>query len=197
MKRITLIFAVAAACVAITLDSQAQRKKKTEPPVQGYTYPEAAFEGLKYRSIGPYRGGRVTAVEGIASKPYTFFMGSTGGGVWKTSDAGETWNNISDGFFEVGSIGSIEVANADINKIYVGTGSTCIRGNTSIGRGMYVSNDGGETWKLSGLEKAGQIGPILTHPENADVVFAAAMGNPFGLRMVVKTGRKYFFIVIL
>ncbi len=180
MKRITLMTVLLAAFTVVTMDMYGQRKKKTTATAQGYTYPEAAFEGLKYRSIGPYRGGRVTAVEGIASKPYTFFMGSTGGGVWKTSDAGETWDNISDGFFKVGSIGSIEVADADINKIYVGTGSTCIRGNISIGRGLYVSNDGGQTWMLSGLEEAGQIGPILTHPENADVVFAAAMGNPFG-----------------
>ena len=181
MKRLTLIAFAAVLSAFLLTDVQGQRKKNNPPPsTVEFVYPEAAFRGLTYRSIGPYRGGRVTAVEGITSKPYTFFMGSTGGGVWKTTDAGETWENISDGFFKVGSIGSIEVADADHNKVYVGTGSTCIRGNISIGKGLYVSNDGGATWTLSGLEKAGQIGPIITHPANADMVYAAALGNPFG-----------------
>ncbi|MEM8894862.1 MAG: hypothetical protein AAGC88_09810 [Bacteroidota bacterium] len=160
--------------------SVAQRRNKSNTTTQGYTFPDKALKGLKYRSIGPYRGGRVTAVEGITEQPYTFFMGSTGGGVWKTSDAGETGINVSDGFFKVASIGAIEVADADPNKIYVGTGSACIRGNISIGRGIYVSDDAGETWSLSGLEESGQIAKVLTHPKNEDVVFVAALGNPFG-----------------
>src|SRR6056297_3788707 len=95
------------------------------------------LQALEYRSIGPYRGGRVTAVAGVSSKPYTFYMGSTGGGVWKTEDAGERWTNISDGFFEAGSIGSITVSESDANVIYVGTGSDAPRGNISAGVGIY------------------------------------------------------------
>jgi len=138
------------------------------------------LKGLEYRSIGPYRGGRVTAVEGIASKPHTFFMGSTGGGVWKTTDAGETWDNISDAFFKVGSIGSIEVAPSDPNVIYVGTGSDAPRGNISTGIGVYKTTDGGKTWKHVGLGEKGQIGEIRVHPENPDLVYAAVLGNIFG-----------------
>lgn len=138
------------------------------------------LKGLQYRSIGPYRGGRVTAVEGIASKPHTFFMGATGGGVWKTVDAGETWVNISDGYFEVGSIGSIEVAPSDPNVIYVGTGSDAPRGNISTGKGIYKSVDGGKTWKHIGLTNGGQIGEIRVHPDNPDLVYAAVLGNIFG-----------------
>lgn len=138
------------------------------------------MEGLEYRSIGPYRGGRVTAVEGIASKPHTFFMGSTGGGVWKTTDAGNSWKNISDGYFKVGSIGAIEVSQSDPNVMYVGTGSDAPRGNISTGKGIYKTTDGGKTWKHVGLRDGGQIGEIRVHPDNPDLVYAAVLGNIFG-----------------
>ncbi|WP_249067074.1 VPS10 domain-containing protein [Halalkalibaculum roseum] len=138
------------------------------------------LKALEYRSIGPYRGGRVTAVAGTSSKPFTFYMGSTGGGVWKTEDAGERWTNISDGFFEAGSIGSITVANSDPNVIYVGTGSDAPRGNISAGVGMYKSTDAGKTWKHVGLRNGGQIGEIQIHPENPELVYAAVLGNIFG-----------------
>ncbi len=138
------------------------------------------LEGLEYRSIGPYRGGRVTAVEGVTSKLHTFFMGSTGGGVWQTKDAGETWNNISDGQIKAGSIGSIEVSQSDPNVIYVGTGSDAPRGNISAGIGIYKTTDGGKTWAHVGLRDGGQIGEIRVHPENPDLVYAAVLGNIFG-----------------
>lgn len=138
------------------------------------------LEGLEYRSIGPYRGGRVTAVEGVTSKPHTFFMGSTGGGVWQTIDAGETWTNISDGKIKAGSIGSIEVSQSDPNVIYVGTGSDAPRGNISAGIGIYKTTDGGKTWKHAGLREGGQIGEIRIHPDNTDLVYAAVLGNIFG-----------------
>lgn len=136
--------------------------------------------GLEYRMVGPYRGGRVTAVTGVRGRPHTFFMGSTGGGVWRTDDAGETWSNVSDGFFEVGSIGAIEVAAADPNVVYVGTGSGGIRGNVSTGRGMYRSTDGGESWTHVGLREAGLVNRVITHPHDADLVYVAALGHPFG-----------------
>jgi photosystem II stability/assembly factor-like uncharacterized protein len=151
---------------------------KPTPPVNPTL--ASQFEGLKYRNIGPSRGGRSTAVAGIPSKPNTFFMGTTGGGVWKTDDAGTSWSVISDGFFRVGSIGSIRVAPSDPNVIYVGTGSADPRGNVSIGKGMYKSTDAGTSWSPVGLEKGGQIGRIEIHPQNPDQVFAAVLGNPFG-----------------
>ena len=140
----------------------------------------ALFSALKYRMIGPYRGGRVTAVTGIEEQPYTFFMGSTGGGVWKTEDAGETWSNVSDGDFDVGSIGAIDVADSDPNVVYVGTGSGGIRGNVSIGRGVYRSRDGGDDWEYVGLREAGVINRLVVHPADPDLVYVAALGNPFG-----------------
>lgn len=104
------------------------------------------FKGLRYRCIGPSRGGRVTAVAGIPSQPGTFYMGATGGGVWKTTDYGKSWANVTDGFFSTGSIGAIRVAPADHQTIYVGTGSDGMRSNVITGRGVYKSTDGGDTW---------------------------------------------------
>ena len=109
------------------------------------THDPALFSALQYRNIGPFRGGRVTAVAGVPSDPDTYYMGATGGGVWKTTDAGETWTNVSDTFFGSGSIGAIAVADSDPNVIYVGTGSTCPRGNVSPGDGVHRSTDAGKT----------------------------------------------------
>ena len=117
---------------------------------------------------------------GVADKPFLFYMGSTGGGVFKSDDAGESWVNISDGQFDVSSIGAIQVAPSDANVIYVGTGSAEPRGNTSPGKGMYRSTDAGKTWTFSGLRNAGQIGAIQVHPDNPDIVFVAAVGDLFG-----------------
>ncbi len=142
-------------------------------------FAESAFEGLSFRSIGPPRGGRSTAVAGVADEPLTFFFGGTGGGVWKTVDAGLNWTNISDGFFDVGSIGAIDVADSDPNVIYVGTGSADPRGNVSSGNGIYRSTDGGRTWAHAGLPNAGQIGRIEVHPDDPDVAWAAVLGNIF------------------
>jgi photosystem II stability/assembly factor-like uncharacterized protein len=147
---------------------------------QGAAFDSATFAGLRYRSIGPTRGGRSSAVAGITEQPLTFFMGATGGGVWKTDDAGLNWTNISDDYFEAGSIGAIDVADSDPNVIYVGTGSACARGNVSKGIGMYRSVDGGDTWTHIGLPDAGQIGRIEVHPDDPDVAFAAVLGDPFG-----------------
>ncbi len=137
------------------------------------------WTGLHYRMIGPYRGGRVTAVTGVPSEPYTFYMGSTGGGVWKTTDAGHTWTNISDGFFSVASMGAIDVSLSDPNVVYAGTGSSKIRSNVSIGHGIYKSMDAGKTWRFIGLHDVGQIATIRVHPTNPDIVYVAALGNPF------------------
>jgi len=140
----------------------------------------ALLAGMKYRSIGPARGGRVTAVAGVASEPLSYFMGSTGGGVWRSEDAGSSWDNVSDGHFSAASVGAIAVAESDPNVVWVGMGSACIRGNTSQGDGVYRSVDGGRSWTHSGLPEAGQIGGVVVDPRDPDVAFVAALGHPFG-----------------
>lgn len=139
----------------------------------------AVIKGLEYRCIGPTRGGRVTAVAGVASQPSVYYMGSTGGGVWKTEDHGINWKNISDGYFESPSIGAIRVAPSDPNTIYVGTGSDGIRSNIIAGKGMYKSVNAGKTWTFMGLKNTGQIGAVEVHPENPDIVLVAAIGQAF------------------
>jgi photosystem II stability/assembly factor-like uncharacterized protein len=143
-------------------------------------YDPSFFNGLKYRCIGPSRGGRVTTVTGIASQASVFYMGATGGGVWKTTDYGRNWVNVSDGYFETGSIGAIQVADSDPNVIYVGTGSDGIRSNVIAGRGVYKSENAGKTWEFLGLRDVGQIGAVEVHPDNPDIVFVAAIGSVFG-----------------
>jgi len=135
---------------------------------------------LEYRMIGPYRGGRSTAVTGHPTNADVFYTGTTGGGVWKTDDAGKTWANITDGYFNVGAVGALDVADTDPNVIYVGTGSASIRGNVSTGKGVYKSTDGGDTWSFSGLSHIGQVGDLKIHPTNPDVAYLAALGHAFG-----------------
>ncbi|MCJ7680511.1 MAG: hypothetical protein MUP70_07290 [Candidatus Aminicenantes bacterium] len=138
------------------------------------------FKGLTYRCVGPTRGGRVTAVAGIPSRSGTFFLGATGGGVWKTTDFGTNWTNVSDGYFTTGSIGAVRVSASDPDIVYVGTGSDAIRSNVITGRGMYKSKDGGKTWSFIGLKNTGQIGALEIHPGNPDIVYVAALGQAFG-----------------
>jgi photosystem II stability/assembly factor-like uncharacterized protein len=135
---------------------------------------------MQWRCIGPYRGGRVTAVAGIPSQPYTYYLGATGGGVWKTEDGGISWEPISDGFFKTGSVGAIAVSESDPNIVYVGMGETPMRGNVSHGDGMYKSNDAGKTWKHIGLNDTSQISRIRIHPQNPDLVYVAALGHVYG-----------------
>jgi photosystem II stability/assembly factor-like uncharacterized protein len=138
------------------------------------------YQDLRWRSIGPHRGGRSTAAAGVRTQPNVFYMGATGGGVWKTENFGVTWTPISDGQIATGSIGAIDVSDSNPSVIYVGTGSEAIRSNVILGRGVYKSTDAGRTWQFSGLREVGQIGQIKIHPKNPDVAFVAAVGNPFG-----------------
>ncbi|MBQ4915122.1 hypothetical protein J8L85_11780 [Maribacter sp. MMG018] len=137
------------------------------------------FSEFQYRTIGPSRGGRVTTVTGTAMLPGTFYLGASGGGVWKTDDYGTTWNNVSDGYFDTPSIGAIEIAHNDPNIVYVGTGSDGLRSNIISGKGVYKSIDGGKTWKHIGLENAGQIGAVEIDPTDHNIVWVAAIGNAF------------------
>ncbi len=135
---------------------------------------------LRFRLIGPFRGGRSVAVAGIPSDPKTYYFGATGGGVWKTTDAGLSWLPISDAFFKTGSVGAIAVAPSDPSTIYVGMGEACVRGNASNGDGVYKSNDGGHTWRNVGLEQTYHIGAVVVHPKNPDIVYVAALGHLWG-----------------
>lgn len=155
------------------------------------------FEGMKYRNVGPTRGGRVTAVAGTVAAPSTFYLGASGGGIWKTEDYGTSWNNVSDGYFSTPSIGDIAVAQNDANIIYVGTGSDGLRSNVIAGKGMYKSIDGGATWQHIGLDDTGHIGAVEINPENHNVVYVAAIGQAFnanqerGLYKTVDGGRNW------
>ena len=175
--RVVIATALASAALATPATAQPARTAARSAPLASVD--PALFKSLHYRMIGPNRGGRVTAVAGVPSEPATFYMGVASGGVWKTTDAGQTWLPISDGKIPVGSIGAIEVASSDPSIIYVGTGSDDIRSNVSIGRGVYRSIDGGETWSFVGLRDVGQIGAVRIHPSNPDVVYVSATGDPF------------------
>jgi photosystem II stability/assembly factor-like uncharacterized protein len=132
---------------------------------------------LKYRNIGPFRGGRSVTVSGVVGDPLTYFMGTTGGGVWKTTDAGQHWSNISDGYFSTGSVGAVAVSESHPRIVFVGMGEHAPRGvMTSYGDGVYKSTDGGSTWRKLGLEKTQHISRIIIHPENPDIVYVAAQG---------------------
>ena len=135
------------------------------------------FNALRYRNIGPFVGGRSLAVSGVIGQPLVYYFGATGGGVWKTTDGGNSWLPISDSTFTSSSVGALAVAQSDPNVLYVGMGEADIRGNISYGDGMYKSNDGGKSWKHLGLAATVAIAKISVHPKNADVLFVAALGN--------------------
>lgn len=148
--------------------------------VQNPAVDSTLLKGLEYRNIGPFRGGRSVAVAGHKDQPDTYYTGFTGGGVYKTQDGGNTWINVSDGYFNTGSVGAIVVAPSDPNVIYAGMGETCIRGNMSAGDGVYKSIDGGDTWQHVGLGDTHFIGEMVVHPDNPDIIWVAALGHAFG-----------------
>ncbi|MBU2527062.1 MAG: glycosyl hydrolase [Bacteroidetes bacterium] len=139
------------------------------------------FQPLKFRNIGPFRGGRSVSSTGVIGDPLTYYMGTTGGGLWKTTDAGQHWKNISDGFFKTGSVGAVAVSASNTNVVYVGMGEHAVRGvMTSYGDGVYKSTDAGKTWTHLGLEATQHISRIVIHPTNPDIVWVAAQGALFG-----------------
>src|SRR5881398_3119525 len=136
------------------------------------------FQDLHWRLIGPFRGGRALAVTGVPGEPEHFYFGSVNGGVWETRDAGRTWQPIFDGQ-PAGSIGALAVAPSNPRVIYVGSGEADMRSDIAQGNGMYKSTDGGKSWTHIGLTDSQQIGKILIHPTNPDLVYVAALGHPY------------------
>src|SRR5438552_3111966 len=168
-----VLLVVVLGSLVIFVDAQPRRSTAQPPPKES-----DLLKALQWRQIGPFRGGRVTAVAGVASQPMVFYFGGTGGGVWKTSDGGINWEPITDGsVFGTGSVGAIGLSDSDPNTIYVGMGESPIRGNVSHGDGVYKSTDAGKTWKHIGLEDTRQISRIRVHPKNPDIVYVAAQGH--------------------
>lgn len=173
MKKRSILLVVSLAIIAGGFDSKvllAQERPDADKQL---------FDALKFRSIGPFRGGRSAAVTGVRGEPMLYYMGACGGGVWKTDDAGSTWENISDGFFG-GSIGAVAVAPSNPNIMYVGGGEVTVRGNVSHGSGMWKSYDAGKSWKQIGLADSRHIPRIRIHPNDPDTVYVAALGHLFG-----------------
>jgi photosystem II stability/assembly factor-like uncharacterized protein len=174
---LALSFLALASAFAAAAESKPAPKSKPAPAA---AYDKSLLQGLEWRSIGPYRGGRVVAVAGVVGQPRVYYFGATGGGVWKTTDGGMSWQPTTDGQLGTGSVGAIAVAASDPNVVYVGMGESCIRGNVSHGDGVYKSTDAGKTWKNVGLKDTRQIGRVRVHPTNPDLVYVAALGHAFG-----------------
>ncbi len=175
--------------VAVSFPVMAQKNKSPNSkstPAPAAQVPSPSFnadlyKGLKWRNIGPFRGGRSNAVSGVTGNDQLYYTGYTGGGLWKTEDAGISWVNISDGQFKTGSVGDIAVSISNPNIIYVGMGEHAIRGvMTTYGDGIYKSTDAGKTWKNIGLEKTRHISDVVIHPSNPDIVYVAAQGPAHG-----------------
>src|SRR6267143_1110027 len=170
-RSVAILFSFFLSCFLFTENAKTQRAANSIDP--------KTYGGMKWRLIGPFRGGRALAVAGVTSQPNTYYFGAVAGGVWKTTDGGVSWDPLFDKQ-TTSSIGSIAVSNSDPNVIYVGTGEACIRGNISFGDGVYRSNDGGKTWNNVGLKDTRHIGKVIVHPTNPDVAFVAALGHAYG-----------------
>jgi len=176
MKQTITLLLLCCTLVAFSQKRKTQKQSTAQPSLQ-----LQHFDSLKFRNIGPFRGGRSNAVTGVIGDPMTYYFGSTGGGVWKTDDAGYTWNNISDGYFKSGTVGAIAVAPSDKNVLYVGMGEHAVRGvMTSDGDGMYKSTDGGRSWKHTGLPNSRHIAAVRVSPHDADLVYVAVQGALYG-----------------
>ena len=170
---------ISSALVVFALASQAQKKKQV-PAAATPAVNETLLSSTKYRLVGPWRGGRSAAVAGSYTNKQTFYMGATGGGVWKTTDGGSNWKNISDKYFG-GTIGAVAVAPSDENVLYVGEGENTMRGNVAEGLGgVWRSDDAGRTWRNLGLKDGRHIIRLVIHPRNPDIVWAAVVGHLFG-----------------
>ena len=169
-RRPSVIQIFLALFLILSVSFAAQAQQPVDPRLYG---------GMKWRLIGPFRGGRAIAVSGVPGQPYTYYFGAVAGGVWKTTDGGVTWNPLFDKQ-SISSIGALAVSDSDPNIIYVGTGEACIRGNISFGDGVYKSTDAGKTWTNVGLKDSRHIGDVVVHPSDPDVAFVAALGHAYG-----------------
>jgi photosystem II stability/assembly factor-like uncharacterized protein len=167
---------------AAARDARARQAQGAQgQPAAANTPPRRPFAPLAYRQIGPWRGGRSAAVAGVPAQPFVYYFGATGGGVWKTTDGGVTWEPLGEQTFKTGSVGAVAVSESDPNVVYVGMGEQTLRGNVSHGDGMYKSTDAGKTWKkLAGLDDTRHISRVRIHPRNPDLVYVAAIGHAFG-----------------
>jgi hypothetical protein len=175
-----VVLFAAAATVASVERAPAAHAQARPAARAGAGIDPALFSGLRWRSIGPDRGGRSIAVGGSAARPFEYYFGATGGGVWKTTDAGQTWTPVTDRYLKTSSVGAIAVAESNPDVVYVGMGEVALRGNVIQGDGVYKTTDGGRTWSHAGLEKTMAIGRIRVHPSNPDIVYVAALGDPYG-----------------
>jgi photosystem II stability/assembly factor-like uncharacterized protein len=178
MKKLVLPAAAALAFIVFG-DAPSDMRLSAQSDANTVVNPNV-YQDLHWRSIGPTRGGRSTAAVGVRTQPNVFYMGATGGGVWKTDNFGVSWAPVSDGQIPTGSIGALDVADSNPNVVYAGTGSEAIRSNVIVGRGVYKSIDAGKTWQYAGLKEVGQIGQLKIHPKNPDIAYVAAIGQPFG-----------------
>ena len=176
--RLLLLLSLTLFILPENLHSQRRKKRAPEPVIQ---VQDSIFHGLKWRNIGPFRGGRSVASSGVVQQPRTYYMGGTGSGIWKTTDDGISWKNVSDGFLKTGTVGAIAVSESDPNIVVAGMGEHAARGvMTSMGDGVYKSTDGGKTWEHIGLDKTRHISDVIIHPADPDVLFIAAQGAQYG-----------------
>jgi photosystem II stability/assembly factor-like uncharacterized protein len=182
MRRHAALIVTLVAVGLVATSMEARRQAAATSPMATVGADSPLFNGLKFRLVGPSRGGRSTTVTGVPSEPKTFYMGVASGGVFKTTDGGANWVPITDGQVPVASTGSIAVADSDPNVVYLGTGSDDVRSNVSTGRGIYKSTDAGKTWAFAGLYPIGQVGGVRIHPTDPNIVWVAAQGDAFSAK---------------
>ena len=181
LARFSLTAALSGALAVIAVSAQQAPAPAAATPPAAPGFDRTSFSAMAWRNIGPFRGGRAVAVAGVPQQPRTFYFGGVGGGVWKTTDGGERWTNITDGQLKTSSVGAIAVAPSDPNVIYVGMGEHPIRGvMTSHGDGVYKSTDAGRTWTHLGLDRTRHISKVRVHPTDPDTVWVAAQGAAYG-----------------
>ena len=183
MRKAASKFLVAVAALAVFTAAPATQQSVVAPQVAvtpAGAIDSALFGGLRWRSIGPARGGRSIAVSGSSSRPHEYYFGATGGGLWKTTDGGINWRPVADNYLKTSSVGAVAVAESNPDVVYVGMGEVALRGNVIQGDGVYKTADGGSTWTHIGLERTMAIGRIRVHPDNPDIAYVAALGDPYG-----------------